>query len=238
MLASSQNGLIELLVGFGQVGDILAPTNGLSCPVDESQFLPVEIGDLGKRPCPWRGSGKPPQESQSHFGAGKLLSALPKLGSPVSGNLSLQFFASPNRFWKWIGNGHSDLVAEPTQPLFVSMQCQAAAMGVIVAQELFQKFVGPLKMLLSKPWVFASVKVGNRIVCDASQRFTDMFCDRLVLVVLLHSCRGGIQNLGVIVTKNHLTDHREGQSVGSGLAFDKPKNRGGGVTEIRDQPLT
>ena len=53
LLPSSQNRLIKLLVGFGQVGDILAPADRFPCPIDKGQFLPVDVRHLGKRRCRW-----------------------------------------------------------------------------------------------------------------------------------------------------------------------------------------
>ena len=43
LLPACQDRLVELLIGLGELGDVLAPADRFPCPVDERQFLAVGV---------------------------------------------------------------------------------------------------------------------------------------------------------------------------------------------------
>ena len=48
LLPALQDRLIEPLICLRETGDLLAPADRLPCPIDEGQFLPVDLGQLGE----------------------------------------------------------------------------------------------------------------------------------------------------------------------------------------------
>ena len=103
---------------------------------------------------------------------------------------------------------------------------------MILAAELPEQFVGPLKMLLGRRGIFLPVQVGDGIRGDTAQASSDRRGDRLVAVVLLHPGGGGIERRVLPVAEDDLTDDGEGQGVGTRPALDEPQDGIGGITEI------
>ena len=110
---------------------------------------------------------------------------------------------------------------------------------MILAAELPEKFVGPLQMLLGDgvDLRFGPGRQWHRWRCGPTTCPTGFEIGLFWWYCSMRAAAASSTSV-LTFTKNHLTDHGEGQSVGSGLAIDEPKNRIGGITEIRDQPLT
>ena len=71
---------------------------------------------------------------------------LPSLASRWSVISALEPFAALGRLLARRVDGGLDLCPEPSQPLLEAQQRQPVAVGMILAAELPEQFVGPLKM--------------------------------------------------------------------------------------------
>ena len=73
-----------------------------------------------------------------------------ELGKPMVGDFSLKPFAALDRLLARRVDGRLDLCPEPGQPLLEAKQRQPVAIGMILAAELPEQFVGPLEVLVGR----------------------------------------------------------------------------------------
>ena len=86
-----------------------------------------------------------------------------------------------------------DGMSQSTQSLLKGQTRERVPVSMLVANELFEQFIGSLEMVLSHARVVMAIQVGDRIDRNLAQRSPDGLGNRFVRVVLLHPSRRSVE---------------------------------------------